>query len=66
MRRTGYLIAGDENDKSDMRIGIEITKLCSFFKYLGATNPSTGRSAEDIRNKTGRERNAIRQLNSLF
>nr|CAH7740812.1 unnamed protein product [Callosobruchus chinensis] len=66
MQKTEYLIVGDENDRSDMQIGSEIIKLCSSFKYLGVTISSTGRSTEDIRNKIGQGRNAIRQLNSVL
>lgn len=66
MHKTEYLIVGDENDRSDMQIGNETIKLCSSFKYLGVTISSTGKSTEDILNKVGQGRNAIRQLNSLL
>lgn len=64
-KKTEYMVVGD-GERSDLDIETCTIKNCTSFKYLGVTFSSTGKSSEDITNKIGQGRRAIRQLNSLL
>lgn len=63
--KTEYLVVGERNEED---LDIEATKIrhCKAFKYLGVTISEDGKSTNDINNKIGQGKRAIRQLNSII
>lgn len=65
MSKTEYLKVGDD-ELEDIEIETEKIKGCKTFKYLGVTLSSNGKSSDDINNKIGQGKRAIRQLNPIL
>lgn len=65
MSKTEYLKVGDD-ELEDIEIETEKIKGCKTFKYLGVTLSCNGKSSDDINNKIGQGKRAIRQLNPIL
>jgi len=65
MSKTKYLKVG-EDTISNLQMDTDIVKGCGSFKYLDVTLSSNDRSMDDINNKMGRGKTALRQLNSIL
>lgn len=63
--KTEYLAIGG-NEMTDLAVENGKVKGCKTYKYLGVTFTSNGRNTEEVKNKIGQGKRAIRQINSVL
>ena len=64
-RKTKLMVVGDENTNVSIDVDGETIPKVNSFKYIGATNTSTGSCSEDVNARIGRSKKATMKLDKF-